>query len=92
MGNLNSSDVDQAIKPSTVYGPISSPTPSASAADRLADAIINTRKTQPFISTSQLAQLKATDKNDASSGFFGNANQWLNGDGPTIDPNDNSVD
>ncbi len=75
MGNVNGNDVDQAIQPSTVYGPI---TASGRTADIFADAVINARAQQPFLSTAQLAFLK-----NSTGAFFGNKNQWVNGDGPT---------
>jgi Tfp pilus assembly protein PilX len=63
---------DQAIQPAAVYGPQNS-----IAADTFADAVINWRQTQPFISASQLAQITATDKSGtANQPFFGNPNQW----------------
>ena len=78
---MNIGDVDQTIQPAAVYGPINA---AGKAADRFANAVISWRTTQPFISTSQLSQLTATDKNNtASQPFFGNLNQYVNNDGPT---------
>jgi hypothetical protein len=75
---------DQAIQPATVYGPQSSV-----AADAFADAVINVRQTQPFVSPSQLAQITATDKNGkANQPFFGNPDQWINGGGPNVETSD----
>jgi hypothetical protein len=84
IGNLSGTDVDQAIQPSTVYGPM-----KTTVSDSFADAVITARATQPFLTTSQLAQLKATDKNGKLTPFFGNADQWTNNDGPTVETTDN---
>jgi hypothetical protein len=84
LGNVNSIDVDQAILPSGVYGPVKSIT-----ADVFANAVVNARNTQPFLSTSQLAQLNAVDNKTNKTAFFGNPDQWLNNDGPTVETTDN---
>lgn len=91
IGNLNSNDVDQDIHnangSSTVYGPT-----ATKAADLLADSVLAYRASQPFISTSQLAQLTATDKNgNANQPLFGNPDQWLNGDGPKVESVDQTT-
>jgi hypothetical protein len=58
---------DAAIVPTSVFGPMNS-----AQADKFADAVIACR---PFLTTSQLAGLR-TDPNDATTKFFGNADQW----------------
>ncbi|MEY2539816.1 MAG: hypothetical protein QOG67_3556 [Verrucomicrobiota bacterium] len=89
IGNLNKNDVDPLIQGasagSNVYGPTSAGA-SISAGDAFADAVIARRTKQPFLSTSQLAQITATDKNgNKDQPFFGNPDQWLNGDGPKVE-------
>lgn len=71
IGNLNTGDVDQAIQPSTVYGPM---TTNGTAADIFAANVITQRQKQPFISTSQLAALPGSN----GEPFFGNPDQWPN--------------
>jgi hypothetical protein len=72
IGNLNSGDVDQAIQPSTVYGPL-----NTKAADIFAGYVIAQRQKNPFISTSQLAALPGGNNEP----FFGNLDQWPTGGG-----------
>jgi hypothetical protein len=73
IGNLNSADVDQAIQPSTVYGP-----ETTKAADIFATNVSTARQQHPFISTAQLANLKGSN----GESFFGNPDQWPS-NGPT---------
>lgn len=69
IGNLNTNDVDQAILPSTVYGP-----KTTTEADIFANAVIAARTTSPFLSTPGLATLKS-----GTNAFFGNPAVWPSG-------------
>ena len=62
---------DSAIQPVSLQSSFDPPY-SAAQADKFADAVIFTRDTKPFVSPSQLAQIK-----DASGrAFFGNVSEW----------------
>lgn len=68
-------EVDPAISPASIYGPVKDPA-APRQADLFADAVIANR---PFLSTSQLADI-VTVAGDPTSKFFGNADQWSSGE------------
>ncbi|MFL6515668.1 MAG: hypothetical protein ACJ8M1_11660, partial [Chthoniobacterales bacterium] len=76
-------NADPNISAGTTSLPLTSPS-NADQADKFADAVIVSRKTQPFVSTRQLADLQALDvagkpAKDAGGNpiaFFGNPQLW----------------
>jgi hypothetical protein len=62
---------DPAIQPASLQTGFNPPYASAQA-DKFSDAVIATRNSRPFISTSQLTQIKDSSGN----AFFGNAVEW----------------
>jgi hypothetical protein len=62
---------DPDVAPATLLGSFYSPRVSEEA-DKFADAVIASRNNAPFVSTSQLANLR----DSASIAFFGNTAQW----------------
>ena len=62
---------DSAIQPASLQSSLDPPY-SAAQADKFADAVIFTRDTKPFVTPSQLAQIK----DSSGKAFFGNTAEW----------------